>query len=58
MPAFTILYRSANAVVSHAVDPDAVPAAPAKTDAAHIKSCFIFLSLLFYTEYTTTHYRA
>ena len=58
MSAFTILYRSANAVVSHAVDPDAVPAAPAKTDAAHIQSCFIFLSLLFYTEYTTTHYRS
>ena len=58
MPAFTILYRSANAVVSHAVDPADVPAAPAKTDAAHMKSCFSFLSLLFYTENTTTHYRS
>ena len=39
---FTILYRSANAVVYHAVDPDAVPAAPAQTAPAHIQSSLFF----------------
>ena len=51
MSAFTILYRSANAVVSHAVDPDAVPAAPAQTAPDHIKSspfsgCLLVLAWL------------
>ena len=47
MSAFTILYRSANAVISHAVDPDAVPAAPAQTAPAHIQSSLFFLVIAF-----------
>ena len=58
MLACTILYRSANAVGPHAVDPDAVPAAPAQTEPAHIQSCLVFLSLLLYTEHKTTNYRS
>ena len=43
MSAFTILYRSANAVVSDAVDHDAVSAAPADSAPAQVDHSFVFL---------------